>query len=250
MRLSVFNGVSEEHIFELDALPHPLVSRMADGNWLLAEARSRAGARNGHIYDSDGTLIASIVLGDGIAHLQCSPDNTIWVGYFDEGVYGNQLPDGSWPVSSGGIVNFSADGAVLSSYNKDEMTAGGIDDCYALTLDNHIAWTCYYSDFPIVAISGDGINVWENAIAGAAAIAVDGRHVLLAGGYRENARRLALVELHEKQSRRVRSLEIPTPQSDGASMMQGVGQTLHIVADGCWTRVTVSSIRDLVAKRR
>ncbi|MBP1858926.1 hypothetical protein [Rhizobium herbae] len=250
IRLSVFDGISESHIVEVDSRPHPVVSRLADGRWLLAQSRCERGEGNGHVYDADGLLSASFVFGDGIEHVQCSPDNTIWVGYFDEGVFADRLANGRWPVSSGGIVRFSADGVVLWSYNDEDHGSGPVDDCYALTLDGTIAWSCFYSDFPIAAIDGQTVNLWKNEISGVKAMAVDRDYILLAGGYRDDAQRIALVQLGNKESKLFGTLRAPAIHSDAVGLMQGLGQTLHIVADGCWTRLTVAAARAFLVKRQ
>jgi hypothetical protein len=40
------------------------------------------------IYDAKGKLQREFLLGDGIEHVQIDRRGNIWVGYFDEGVYG------------------------------------------------------------------------------------------------------------------------------------------------------------------
>ncbi len=250
MRLSVFDGIAESNVVEIASCRYPIVSRLADGRWLLVEGRCERGEDNGRVYNADASLSASFALGDGIEHVRCSPDNTIWVGYFDEGVFAGQLANGSWPVSSGGIVRFSADGVVLWSYNDEDHGSGPVDDCYSLTLDGTVAWSCFYSGFPIAAIDARTVNVWKNRITGAKAMAVDRDHMLLAGGYGDNAQRIALVELGNKKARLVGTLRAPTIKSDAADIVQGLGQTLHIVADGCWTRLTVAAVRSFLVKRR
>ena len=58
-----------------------------DDGWLLAEARG------GHaqICDQTGYPRRTLDLGDASKHLQTTPDGHIWVGYFDEGVYGGGI---------------------------------------------------------------------------------------------------------------------------------------------------------------
>ena len=248
MRLSIFDGITESSIVEISSCLHPIVSRLADGRWLVVEARCEQGDENGRLYNSDGSLSAKFALGDGIQHVFCAPDNTIWVGYFDQGVFAGQSNNGKWPVSSGGIVRFSAGGTVLWSYNDKDHGSGPVDDCYALTLDGTVAWSCFYSDFPIVAIDGQAISVWKNKISGATALAVDRSHMLLWGGYGVDVQRVALVELGNKKAKLIRALRAPPINSDAANMIQGLGETLHIVADGRWVRLTVNAVKEFLSR--
>jgi hypothetical protein len=41
------------------------------------------------MYDAQGRPSQGEVFGDDIAHVQATDTGEIWVGYFDEGVYGN-----------------------------------------------------------------------------------------------------------------------------------------------------------------
>jgi len=75
------------------ALAHITVQPMPGGQFLVAGARCRWRAdgpdRNGVIYAADGQVVAERVLGDGIEHVLATSDGQVWIGYFDEGIYGN-----------------------------------------------------------------------------------------------------------------------------------------------------------------
>ena len=75
------------------ALAHITVQPMPGGQFLVAGARCRwrpdGPDRNGVIYDADGQVVAERVLGDGIEHVLATSDGQVWIGYFDEGIYGN-----------------------------------------------------------------------------------------------------------------------------------------------------------------
>ena len=45
--------------------------------------------RNAVLYDADGQVVSEHVLGDGIGHVLATSTGQVWVGYFDEGIYGN-----------------------------------------------------------------------------------------------------------------------------------------------------------------
>ena len=211
LRLSIFDGERESDVTTVPSVFFPEFDRMPDGRWLVASSRAAAGERNGRIYAPDGTEEAALALGDAIEHLYCAPDGTVWLGYFDEGVFGLSSQDGSWPISNGGIVQLDSSGAVLWSFNQQVDPSRMVHDCYALTLAGSVPWACYYSDFPIVRIDGPRPRIWSNEVAGAKAIAVSGDLILLAGGYDEDAGRIALLRLEGDHSHHVASLRFTPP---------------------------------------
>jgi len=239
IRLSVFDGVAERDAITVPAAAHPIVDRAADGRWIVAASRADRGERNGRIHAPDGTGQGAMILGDGIETMLCAPDGTIWVGYFDEGVFAGRNADGAWPVSSGGIVRFDGVGAPIWSFNSDADAGFGVDDCYAMTLAGDTLWTCFYSDFRIVRVTKGATAFWPNEIAGAKAIAVKDDIVLLAGGYGEDAGRIALIALDGTASRAVGQLRFQPPKPHQAGLVQGRGGTLHVVRDGMWHRLSV-----------
>jgi len=244
--LSIFDGNRERDAIEIASVPYPLVTRLADGRWLVAATRSEPGEPNGYLYDTDGSLLSRLVLGDGISFILAAPDNTIWIGYFDEGIYANPLSNGKWPISSAGIAQLSADGNLLWSFNSENGAEQVIDDCYSLTLDGNDVWSCFYSDFPIVRIGDGKVRVWTNRLSGASAIAVEGDYVLLAGGY-DDAERLALLHLDQAGTKSMRELQYPELGVSGDGLIQGHGGALNVVAGGAWSRVTVDDVRTFLA---
>jgi hypothetical protein len=152
---------------------------------------------------TDGLSIL-MILGDGIENLLCSADGTVWVG-FDEGVFGGPNKNGSWPVSSGGIVQFDAAGTPLWSFNEQVRDNHSIAGSCAMTLSGTDLWACFYTDFPIARINGGKPVFWSNSVAGAKAIAVKDDIVMLGGGYSEDANRITLVKLDGESSRELGS---------------------------------------------
>jgi hypothetical protein len=185
-------------------------------------------------------------MGDGIAHIRCAPDGTIWAGYFDEGIFGGQDSDGNWPVSSSGIARFAVDGTVLWRFNDQRPTEYTIADCYSLTLNGNTAWCSPYTDFPIARIEGGVIRYWKNEIAGARAVVADADHVLLAGGYKDRADRIALLRLNGDRAELVGETRFHPPKS-AAGLVQGQGSTLHIVSQGFWTQLNLITVRTALA---
>ena len=191
-----------------------------------------------------------MILGDGIENLLCSADGTIWVGYFDEGVFGGPNKDGSSPVSSGGIVQFDASGTLLWSFNKQVRENHLIADSYAMTLSGPDLWACFYTDFPIVRISGGKPVFWSNSVAGAKAIAVTDDIVMLGGGYSDDADRITLVKLDGKSSRELGSLRYARGRRGTAGLLQGRGSVMHVVSDGVWSKVSVYKAAATISRDR
>jgi hypothetical protein len=177
----------------------------------------------------------SFAVGDGIEHLRCAPDGTVWVGYFDEGIFGETL-------GAGGIVQFNSQGVPQWSYN--DHARGGqsyVDDCYAMSLDGAELWTSFYSDFPIVRIRDGHEKLWRSEITGAKALALEGDFVVLAGGYNPDENRIALLELTDGTAKLLGSYNDSALQ--GAALIQGRSNVVHVVNDRTWRRVSVAEVR-------
>ena len=74
-------------------------------------------------------------LGDASKHLQTTPEGQIWVGYFDEGVYGGG-------IGSEGLVCFDSNGTSIFKYAEFAKQHGlpFIDDCYTLNVVGAAVW--------------------------------------------------------------------------------------------------------------
>lgn len=230
--------------------PHPLIDRFTDGRWLVVGSRART-RPNARVLAPDGTLQARFMLGDGIDHIAIDNADRIWVGWFDEGMFGGEwsVPGMEWPPSSNGVACFSPDGGVVEvpSWPED---AGLIADCYALTVDGSGVWTSPYTEFPIVRfVPGKPTRWWRSEIAGLKAIAANGTHALIAGGYRDDAARLVLVRLqgsgNGEKAVPVATWRMPlraarlvqndwTPVWEAPALLAGRGDTLHLIDDGQW----------------
>jgi hypothetical protein len=249
MLLSVFDGVAETDAVTMPPALHPVADRMPDGRWLVAASRAGLGEKNGRIHAADGRMERTMILGDGIENLFCAPDGTIWVGYFDEGVFGGPHKDGSWPVSSGGIVQFDASGRVLWSFNDRVGEDRPVVDSYAMTLSGSDVWACFYIGFPIVRVRGGEPQFWANAVDGASAIAVNGDLVLLGGGYGAKDNHIAVVKREGDTSRKIGTLRYAPGKPTAAGLMQGRGDMLHIVSDGVWYKVGVDAAAAAIGHR-
>jgi hypothetical protein len=239
--------------------PFPMVDRFADGRWLVVATRS-LGDTNARVLAPGAALLARLMLGDGIEDVAIDAEDRIWVGWFDEGMFGNRdwaVPGHEWPPSGNGVACFAPDGELLPLPTWP-AEAGPIADCYALNVAGPGAWACPYTEFPLVRfVPGEPARWWRNALAGPKAIATDGAYALLAGGYREEASRVALVALPGPgqgedavllASWQLPLRRLPAPENDWApvwdqpTLLVGRGDTLHLVDGGVWHRWRVADL--------
>ncbi len=165
---------------------YPLVEMLAGGEILLVGTRCRRGSdgraeNNAHVFDPSGAHLRSFCLGDGVEHLGVDAAGTIWVSYFDEGVFGNH----GWtdPIGAAGLVRFDNHGERVWAYSPPSG-AGAIADCYALNVDYRDTWICYYTDFPLVQISNGRARAYApTPIRGAKALAIYRDEVVFIGAY-------------------------------------------------------------------
>ncbi|MBD8003900.1 hypothetical protein H9631_02325 [Bacillus sp. Sa1BUA2] len=127
------------------------IDLFSDGTLLLVQTRClKDGAnieRNARRYNPNGQLIDAFTLGDGIESVQIDETDTIWVSYFDEGVFGNF----GWeqPMGSDGVIAYTMNGRKL-------WGAGSFDiaDCYALNVaGTKEVYFYYYADFYLVQLN-------------------------------------------------------------------------------------------------
>jgi len=119
------------------ALAHITVQPMPGDRVLVAGARCRWRRgdpdRNAVLYGPDGQVISDHVLGDGIAHVLATSTGQVWVGYFDEGIYGNygwgqadtQEPVGAYG-SSGSPPDWSLPGTTPNTPRSAHGTPSAI----------------------------------------------------------------------------------------------------------------------------
>ena len=168
------------------------VQPLPDG-FLLARSRCRFVERdtrpNGKVFDFEGELLRSFLLGDGIQDVQTTNSGQIWASYFDEGIIGNL----GWrqPIGACGLRQFDDHGNGIFRFTP----TSGLDDmvdCYALNVtSNNEVWCCYYTEFPIVRIKDQRIaQHWNSPIRGSSGLCVWRDRVLMQGGYQSDEWRL------------------------------------------------------------
>ncbi|WP_329432032.1 MULTISPECIES: hypothetical protein [unclassified Streptomyces] len=234
-------------------LAHVTVQPLPGDRVLVVGARARwrpEGAdRNAIVYDADGHLVAEATLGDGISHVFATHTGDIWVGYFDEGVYGNLgwgNPGTPAPIGEYGLIRFSSD--LETQWRFPSHTSepwGAISDCYALNIDGDTAWACYYTDFPIVSVRDGVVTSWRNSVAGATALAVKDARVALLGGYGPHHDRLSVGTLDSEDLRVTDEYRIVLPDGRPLPMRTqviGRGPDLHVLSGDDWYRLGLEDI--------
>jgi len=230
-------AVTSVEIAELP-LAHPTVQVLPDGHILLVGARCRwrpdGPDRNAIIYDADGQVIIEATIGDGVEHVLVSRSGHIWVGYFDEGVYGNY----GWgdagapaPLGATGLMRFTSNLEADWRYPADAQNAwGAISDCYALNVDGDTAWACYYTDFPVICVQDGTVTGWRNSLARSVrAVVVTDTQVALYGGYGPDHDVLVLASRGQHQLDRLTEYRLVLPdRAPLPATMQAVGRGAHL----------------------
>jgi Zn-dependent peptidase ImmA (M78 family) len=167
----VANQVTFENPTALLTTSH--VQPFGDG-WLVAEGRGGFA----RVFDERANLIRTLDLGDAIEHVNTTPDGHIWVGYFDEGVFGSGIGDQ-------GLVRFDSAGSPTFKYA--EFASKGdlpfISDCYSLNVFDSSVYVSYYTDFPLVWISDLRLRRLWNDFGPNKAIAVRSDHFVVFPAY-------------------------------------------------------------------
>jgi hypothetical protein len=229
----------------------PLVFRfvqpLPDGLVLVAP-RCRVGREgaeaNALVLDAAGRARARFSLGDGIADVRATPDGTIWVAYFDEGIFGRRGASGpgKGPIGAAGLRAFTATGEPRFAYRADAAGTEPIRDCYALNVSSDSdAWIYFYDEFPIVRINNGRYHLWHTNVSGATALAVRGKRALLLGDY-ERGDVVHVLELGAKGSATIaarRLLVDATGKPLAPTRARGVGASLY-----CLHRRAISLISD------
>lgn len=145
-------------------MAHPAIQPMPGGELLVVGARCRwtpvRVEPNAALFAEDGSLLRTAVVGDGVQHLRSTSTGEIWVGYSDEGVYGNfgWGHPGPAPVGRNGLARFDPDLTLAWEFPWDDRRPR-IDDCEALNVGSDV-WACYYSEFPLVRIADGSVQFW------------------------------------------------------------------------------------------
>jgi hypothetical protein len=215
------------------SVPYPSVQPLADGGILVADSRVAVGRPpNGHVFGPDGAIRRSILFGDGIGPMLVDDRDRAWVGYFDEGVYGNlgwNASGGPAPIGQWGLVRFDLEAGVVDWEFTPPKGGEPIDDCYALNLDGSGAWTCYYASFDLVRIYPDDSSERWPYGRSVSALACDESRTLLAHGSAATLVRRAPGELLDPEP-----VDLELDGVGAWDSIVGRGSRLHAIHDNTW----------------
>ena len=189
--------------------------------------------KNAVVFDHSSREGRRFCLGDGIQDVRVDPGGSIWVSYFDEGIFGNYGwgESGRPPLGVAGVAKFDASGNRLDGYDAEAAGTEAICDAYAINLaaaDD--LWVYFYTDFPIVRWHQRAYRRWAFGQGGATAFAVRGDRIALFG--RDHSLRILALE-PDGQTRLVREARVTMdahPAGPG-TLACGVGEVLYLVGD-------------------
>lgn len=144
-------------------------------------------------------------MGDGIEHLQVDNKGIIWIGYFDEGVFGFS------DLSKNGLIALNKNERVEYRHNhfisENPNSRGGrdifIDDLYALNVScGGKALLCPYAHFVVGEVKNGTYRMVlpEAPVSGAKGIARYEKYILFLGSY-SNRSQITAVDMDTKQVR-------------------------------------------------
>lgn len=186
------SGMSPVDVAVMDELPvtFPFIQKLGASDYLIVGSRCAwspdGPEKNAVVVDSTGTIVRAGTLGDGIQHVQVGSNGDIWVGYFDEGVYGNfgWGAPGPSPIGWPGIVRWSDEFEHLWDYRWEDAVV--IDDCYTMNVVDDVVWACTYADFPILRIAESQVQVQTTTnVSGPKGLIIDGDRLGLIGSYKD-----------------------------------------------------------------
>jgi hypothetical protein len=220
---------------ELD-LTFPEVDVFPDGRILIAGPRCEWRGKddfdlNGAIVQPTTGEVTRILLGDGISAIQVDDLARIWVGYLDEGVFGNfgwGFGDGPTSVGAAGLVCFSDAGEKAWEFPKNRSYS--IADCYALNVSGADATAFFYTEFPICRISSSfELTFRTTNLAGCHTLAVSDTEALFSGQYRDPPDTAHLGKLSPERLSDIRRLRMLMPDGSARSggQLLARGQSLY-----------------------
>src|SRR5262249_14010238 len=196
----------------------------------------KRGGKNAVRFDWEGRLAQEATFGDGIESIGTTADGLTWVGYFDEGIFGNfgWGGPGPEPIGCHGINCFNA-GLQLVAHAPGKFE---IVDCYAMNIVDESIYACCYSDWCIRHIDPSGAQtIWTNAVTGATNLVVAGNTVALVGGYKDTDRIVSGI-LEEAGLRIVSTgnVSLAGARLPSSAQLVARGPELHALVDYAWYR--------------
>lgn len=255
LRLTVFDTTGFAHSSMKLAgveVAHPFVQLMPDGSAVVVGARARfsegEGERNATVFAPTGVAVESFCVGDGIGSVQVDESGRIWIGYFDEGVFGNfgwGVTGAPEPLGASGLVCWSSQGERLYRYSAPE----GFDqivDCYALNVTGRKAWLCYDDNFPVARVGEEfDATAWTCGTRGVDGLVVGCNRVGLVGGYDGLFDRVIVADIIEDSVEETGTYQLAMPGGDELPDTARVlvrGEFINAVVDGQWLRLRIDEM--------
>ena len=159
----------------------PIIRRLDLETFLIADSRTDK-LSNGHIYNFNGKLIKSFLIGDGLQDILVH-NKKIVATYFDEGVFGDDGPNND------GLAIFDLDGHQIFGYNSS-VEKLGIDDCYCICKHKSNTVLFYaYSDFEVCELNVDTFKTTSfdtpTDFSGASAISSQAENIIFHSSYND-----------------------------------------------------------------
>ncbi|MFA5268454.1 MAG: hypothetical protein WC379_10830 [Methanoregula sp.] len=162
---------------------------------LLTTARARLYQdgtfdRNAKIFDRHGRLVREFLLGDDIACLQVTREDTIWTGYDEQGIWGNYgwgIPDGLPPVGNCGLRSWDAWGNPRYRFNDHKNP---FYCCPVLNVirDDEVWFYNYYRGWLVRIRNNEDIDNFPTFFDVGSDIAISDNYVVFFGEYRDRFR--------------------------------------------------------------
>jgi hypothetical protein len=245
---------------------HPIIQKFLDGRWLIIEARTGPSTPNAFVFNTDGTLENKFFVGDGIQTALLDQLGKIWIGYFDEGIFGafSKMPPKESPYyryGPSGLIRTDDRGKIEFAYNE-KFPNKLISDIESLTLDDkNQAWFCPYTDFFVASAAADDVTfVLPRAPTSLpTALSVGPHYFAFFGGYHQSSMvalvdrltlRVRLIQLHDKLGGTLSPIDIATRGARAIGV--AAGQLYHLDQDillrtlGPWTENNSASLASAI----
>ncbi|TCI30633.1 hypothetical protein EVJ33_04860 [Exiguobacterium sp. SL-10] len=129
-------------------LSSPFIRLLDSKTFLVVDVTMEGTAINAWVIDERGSILHSFHAGNAIGAVAVN-DTGIWIGYADEGVFGEG-------ISSEALVCFSRTGEVLQRYQSDVVRPPTIVDCELLQADRTGVWLCPSIWYDLIQIDLNG----------------------------------------------------------------------------------------------
>jgi hypothetical protein len=109
------------------------------------------------------------------------------------------------------------------------------------------AWTCYYTDFPVVRVHDGALTGWHSDGTAAKALITDGSRIALYGGYGTDRNRLITGHLTNGRIQVTEEYRVVLPDGHNlpnGTLVIGRGPDLHILTHDDWYRIGLHDIRE------